>query len=304
MNHLIEELKFGTLAITSIGLDGEELDQITFLPKPRISVYPGMLVLTALSTLKMAFFEYVILKKIPVFTSLGQMVLIQANTEGKVLLAGPSSVHDMVASMKYLELFLPEHLLIDGAFSRQSSANVADAVIYCVGGGYSYDLDRVIEHASQVNQLFSLRSLGNGYDFLKEINQIVYFTDDFTIHKIPMTSLLDEHHLFDLLPKETKSVYIPYALSDEFAKEWMKRKKEFSFKLILKSPSAIIVKEPTLKQLVKFTSDLSVLYPYNVIAVCMNPTSPYRVPFDKELMKKKLSEHIQLPILNVLEEGE
>ncbi len=119
-----------------------------------------------------------------------------------------------------------------------------------------------------------------------------------------MTSLLDEHHLFDLLPKETKSVYIPYALSDEFAKEWMKRKKEFSFKLILKSPSAIIVKEPTLKQLVKFTSDLSVLYPYNVIAVCMNPTSPYRVPFDKELMKKKLSEHIQLPILNVLEEGE
>jgi len=304
LNHLIEEFKHHTLAITSIGLDGEELDQITFLPKPRISVFPGMLVLTALSTLKMAFFEYEILKKIPVFTSLGQMVLIRANSEGKVLLAGPSSVYDMIVSLRYLELYLPEHLLIDGAFSRQSSANVADAIIYCVGGGYSHDLDKIIDHATQMSILFGLESAGEKYDFLKEEKQIAYFTSDQVMHPLSATSLLDEHKLFDAFPENTTSVFIPYALSDEFAKEWIKRKNNSSFRLILKSPSSILVKDSTMKQLVKYRNDITVLYPYNVVAICINPTSPYRAAFDGEMMNLKLKEHIQLPILNVLEEGE
>lgn len=303
MNHLIDQFHNQSLAITSIGLDGEAIDQITFLPKPRINVFPGMLVLTASETLKKATFEYEILQRLNIQTSIGQMFLLKVLSEGKVLLAGPSSIHDMTNAIQFANMHHPVHFLIDGAFSRQSSANVADGIIYCVGGGYSFDLDRIVRHAKQTLNLFSIQQAGEDYAFLREIEQIVYFTEDGVFHQIPISSLLEEHNLFQILPKNTSRVYLPYALTDPFAKEWMKRRKESSFDLILKSPASIILKDTTINQFIKYLEHVSVLTTFNVIAVCVNPTSPYRNPFDKDLMVLKLHEHIPLPILNVLEEG-
>lgn len=61
--------------VTGIGYDGEERDNVTLLPKPRITVFPGMIVTTSEQCLDASTARLRILRRSGYHTALGEVVV-------------------------------------------------------------------------------------------------------------------------------------------------------------------------------------------------------------------------------------
>ena len=94
-NRLIREMEQSGrrgVALTSIGRDGEGLDLVTGTKKPPICLYEGMLAATAEQLLPLCDVSREILATTGLFTSLGEVVIFRAKSDGYVQLAGPAIV--------------------------------------------------------------------------------------------------------------------------------------------------------------------------------------------------------------------
>ena len=80
-----------TAGLTSIGRDGESRDLVTDTEKPPIYMYAGMLAATAEELLPLSDVSREILAQTGVHTSLGEVLLFRARSDGFVQLAGPES---------------------------------------------------------------------------------------------------------------------------------------------------------------------------------------------------------------------
>ena len=58
-------------------LNQEQVDNITKMPKPRITVYPGMFIATCGDCLKECYFDYKVLLNTSIRTPLGMVVIIK-----------------------------------------------------------------------------------------------------------------------------------------------------------------------------------------------------------------------------------
>ncbi|MGI6162437.1 MAG: hypothetical protein ACOYEQ_00720 [Bacillota bacterium] len=140
--------------LTSIGYDGEDFDNITGLPKPRVLVPQGAMVASALPLLESSPANFADLKDTGVRCALGRIFTGRAQSGGKVVLAGPTNTRDLLSVINYA----PENatVLLDGAFSRLSPMVVADYLILATGAARSKDSHRI---AREVNAVFKVMSL-------------------------------------------------------------------------------------------------------------------------------------------------
>ena len=149
MNRLIRELAAadsGVTALTSIGRDGESRDLVTGTEKPPIYIYEGMLAATAEALLPVCDVSRELLAMTGLHTSLGEVAVFRARSDGFVQLAGPGIVEQLAALRVLLENLGADRLLIDGALSRRSPAAGASdgACILSTGASLDRDLDRVV----------------------------------------------------------------------------------------------------------------------------------------------------------------
>jgi len=303
MNHLIQAYRSQNIVISSIGLDGEEMDQITFLPKPRIRVFPGMLVVTAFDCLAQATAGYSLIKELSIDSPLGKMQVIAITKEGLILVGGPSKIQDVISMIAFFDYQPIDKIFVDGAFSRHSSIKVADGFIYCVGGGYSTILSNVIHKAMMdISRLDITQTYID--DLLKTLPKTICLIErGGEIIKLPVSSLLTEFDVLSQINELTEAIYLPNALTDEFAKKLL-RAHPISLKtIIVEHPTSIQVKDDTFKRL-HAMMDFHTLHHTPLLAVCMNPTSPYRNAYDRDEMKQQLQDLISYPVIDVLEEGE
>lgn len=140
--------------LTSIGYDGEDFDNITGLPKPRIFVPKGAMAASALSLLKSSPADFRDLRYTGVDCALGPVYVGTATSTGKVVLAGPTNTEDLISVIE----FAPSDstVLLDGAFSRLSPMVVADCLILATGATRSTD---PVKLAKEVNAIFRVMSL-------------------------------------------------------------------------------------------------------------------------------------------------
>lgn len=140
--------------LTSIGYDGEDFDNITGLPKPRIFVPAGAMAASALSLLQSSDAEFKDLKYTGVNCALGPVFVGIAGTSGKVVLAGPTNAADLVSVID----FSPENsaVLLDGAFSRLSPMVAADSLVLATGAARNEDPRKV---AREINAIYRVMSL-------------------------------------------------------------------------------------------------------------------------------------------------
>jgi len=143
-NHLLETLISenlylpDTLALTSLGLDGEATDALTGLPKPRYIPQAGLLVATTADLLRQAEHEGAQverLQQLPGRTALGSVVLARILRPGRVIIAGPTLLRDLRHAMDQLQALGAHLCIVDGAINRLGAASpdVTDACILCTG---------------------------------------------------------------------------------------------------------------------------------------------------------------------------
>lgn len=148
------------VALTSIGYDGEELDNLTGLPKPRVEVAPGDLVASALPCLERAPAAWELVTDCRVATALGPLVLIRVTSPGRVILAGPTHRRGLATLCRLLATRREVDLvLVDGAFGRLSPLARADGLVLSTGAARSRDLDTLGREARAIAGLLSLPRL-------------------------------------------------------------------------------------------------------------------------------------------------
>ncbi|HYF93862.1 MAG TPA: hypothetical protein VD969_16740 [Symbiobacteriaceae bacterium] len=146
-------------AITSIGYDGEEFDHLTGLPKPRVTVTEGMLVATAVGTLRGATAGVERVGRTGVLTTLGEVVVVRVLQPGLIPLAGPPTGAGVTVVVQALAEFGADLILVDGAFGRMAPFAVLDGVILATGGARSRDISRLAEETVALAWMFSLPTL-------------------------------------------------------------------------------------------------------------------------------------------------
>ncbi|MCI7342919.1 MAG: hypothetical protein MSH33_03115, partial [Fusobacterium necrophorum] len=144
-----------TLALTSIGRDGEEVDVVTSTHKPKIFVYPGTIVATARDCLANCDITKEILYTTNFTTPMGNIVVVRAITGGYVDIAGPSYNKQIKEILNIMESFGAEISIVDGALGRKSSAigEVTDATVLATGAAFSLDMSKVIEETKKTTML-------------------------------------------------------------------------------------------------------------------------------------------------------
>jgi hypothetical protein len=88
---ILQELRMRgvPLFITSIGYDGENLDNITGLPKPKLRVELGDIIATAAKCFKISTASFRMLAETEVCTPLGKVWIAEVKKPGLAVTAGP-----------------------------------------------------------------------------------------------------------------------------------------------------------------------------------------------------------------------
>lgn len=126
------------LGLTSLGLDGEAVDALTGLHKPCYIPQAGLLVATTGELLRQAEGEgarFERLRLLPGRTALGPVFLARVRQPGRVVIAGPTLLRDLRASLDQFSASSVKLGIVDGAINRLGAAApaITDACILCVG---------------------------------------------------------------------------------------------------------------------------------------------------------------------------
>lgn len=134
------------VGLTSIGRDGEALDQVFSIPKPPVVVWPGALVATARDTLQRARARCKIIDGSGIDSPMGEIVVVKVLDGGDMEIAGASRGHDQLKIIARLRQCGAGQVFLDGALGRSQHASpaIADGVVLATGAAVGGGIQDVI----------------------------------------------------------------------------------------------------------------------------------------------------------------
>jgi molybdopterin-guanine dinucleotide biosynthesis protein len=276
------------IALTSIGLDGEAIDQVTFLPKPKIHVKPGMIIATAKDTLKDTPIEYDTLKQTTIATALGDIVIIRIKSQGNLVIAGPSTNQDLNRCVTLLKT-LSDIVLIDGAFNRKTFASIAhlDGLILATGASFHPVMEDTIKQTQAIVESFT---------FPKTSYDVTAVND--TTPKLYKNAKRKKHPIGYILPQKT--LYIKGAITPSIIDNFIKHNYK-NYTLIITEATKLLIPYTYFTYLHKLRLTVEVLHPIPLLCVTINPFSPKGHNYDKNAFFTAMQDAITIPVINVLE---
>lgn len=136
LNHLVDQFhaQGERLALTSVGRDGEAIDQVTNQPKPRIHPPLGAWVATAEEAAAASRASLALVAPTPYRTAIGKVGIYEVRRSGHVELAGPVKVREAASLLGQLEALGAQRILVDGAADRRAFvACGVDAFVLATG---------------------------------------------------------------------------------------------------------------------------------------------------------------------------
>lgn len=295
LNHLIGLIgSQRPLLLTSIGYDGESVDQVTGTDKPRIRVPAGTLVATARGLLARCRVEKEILETTGLATPLGEVILFRALDDGFVELAGPSVIADMKSLIDGVRARHDALILIDGALSRLSSAGhgLVEAVILCTGASVDADFDRVMAQTLLTAQ--QLQFPGTARQ--AELSRAAAWLPDEAAQV-----LAPGHANEDGIPaawRDEDTLALKGLVSERRARALLDWAGFVDKTLILEDPTRLRVSPATFERLRRRRIAFEVLHPVKLLGIAVNPWSPRGHAFD-EIRAVRILEQSGVPIINV-----
>ncbi len=142
------------LFLTSIGYDGEDLDNVTGLPKPKVTVEEGDFVATALPLFETASAKFADLTFTGVKCALGPVYRGIAVSTGRVVTAGPAGTQEVEVILGGAPI--DRTVLLDGALSRLAPLSLATHLIIATGAARDENPRRV---AREMNSIAAVTAL-------------------------------------------------------------------------------------------------------------------------------------------------
>ena len=292
-----------TLALTSIGRDGEDQDLVTGTKKPGIFVAEGTLIATASElVLQRCDVTREILDTTGISTPMGDVVLFRARSDGAVQLAGPSINSQLARVREDFFRFGADRVLIDGALSRKSlcSRTVTEATVLCTGASYHKNLDVVVEDTAYQCQILTLPEAEDPR--LREISEDfrgVMLLGEQGAQLLPAgVSLPDGLRQF-----RANTVLFGGALSDFAVKPLlMANSLPKGLRLVVRDSSKILLRRENYEKLLRRGMTVQVLQSVNLVALTVNPFSAYGYPCDRKELLERMRGCVSIPVIDVMEE--
>ena len=305
LKYVLDRLPVQTkrIAVTSIGIDGETVDQVTRTQKPEIVLREGMYFGTSETHYRQRRLVSELIDVSDENTSLGRVVTARALTGGKILLSGPSSASSLRRWMGDMRRLGIDLVIIDGALSRMSSASpaVSQSMILATGAAYSANINTLVSKTAHVVDLVNLELTSEkNRNTLSLLDKGLWFIDkQGELHTLDtMTSLSKDIHFQGM--EDCETLYVAGALVDGFLEKVRKNKNLKQVELVVRDFTKIFVTPQQFRLFIKAGGRISVLQKSKLIAVTVNPTSSSGYVLDSDTLCARLSEAIRLPVYDLI----
>ncbi|NDW11868.1 hypothetical protein D0T50_03065 [Bacteroides sp. 214] len=305
MNYILKQLqgKGRQLAVTSIGLDGESQDLVSYTAKPEIEIYEGMIFVTSEKHYKAKRLIAEVLEVNGIQTSLGRLITARAITSGKVLLSGPADTESLKEIIREMKKFRVDTVIVDGAISRTSIASpvVTDAMVLATGAVVSRNIPELVRKTAFMYELIKLNAVDeNIYKKLSKVDSGVWAIDEKGKVKnlrIPSILMLDKYK--DKIFKYGNTLYVAGIITDSFLQFLRVQEQIENIVLIVKDFTRIFVSMESYYAYLRKGGTIKVLLKNKLLAVCINPASPDGFVLNSDALKEVLQEKLQVPVYDV-----
>lgn len=284
LNYILARLPLNKkkVCVTSIGIDGERVDQVTSTSKPEIYLREGLFFATSEKHYKARKVLSELIDISDETTSLGRVVTAKAITPGKVLLSGPSSTSSLKRWMEGNGKFGIDLTMIDGALSRMSTASpaVSEAMILSTGAAYSSNMETLIHNSAFVVEMINLPLTERSGEEIPSIS-----------------SFASNKELFDGCDGALK---LSGALTDSLLRRILNDERAKGLELIIGDFTKLFITPGTYRAFQKMGGKISVERKSTLIAVCVNPFAPNGYSLDSNKLTDRLSKAIGLPVYDIV----
>ena len=303
LNYVLQRLNQlkASVAVTSIGVDGEGTDRVTQTPKPSITLYPGMTFVTSETHYNGRKLLSEITHLSRETTSLGRLVTARVITQGKCLLSGPAQTAQIRALTARMQRIGIQTTVVDGALSRLSLASpaVTDGMVLATGAAYSTNLPLLVQKTRFVKELIDLPQVSEAIQ--KELTGIesgvwAVSQEGQAIDLNLQSVLLAQKEKANLL-REGNRLYVSGVVSDSFLDMLRQQRKQVT--LIVTDFSRVFVKPETFKAFLRGGNRIECLLKTKLLAVTVNPYAPSGYTLNSDLLCRKMQEALQIPVYNI-----
>lgn len=294
-----------SLGLTSIGYDGEDLDNVTRLPKPKVFVREKTLLAVTESCISAGTAGVEVIYRTDIRTALGKIVIGQVREPGQVVIAGPNKSSELRMVNKLLEQYGSTLILVDGALNRIAPMVETQGIIMATGASRSTEIEKIAVEARSIARLLNLSDTPSA------------------VISVKATSLLNKEMVKNVLaslkPGEG-AIEIQGIISEQSFQDLLALGRELlpGKSLILEDPVKLLVAgAPDLmmamiERLEGLGGRVVVQKRVPLLAITINPFYPkYRFVsgdyepayIDKDLLKETLLKSCPVPVFNIVEEG-
>lgn len=294
------------LGLTSIGFDGEMVDNVTGLPKPRITCEKGTVVAIAEACIAAGTARIEIIRRTEIRTALGRLILGRVQEPGLVVIAGPNKSSELRMVNSALTDLGCRLILVDGALNRIAPMVETHGLILATGAARTADLAKLARETGAFAEIFNLPTWEDTKGEILEVG-----------------SILNQEMVQDLLARVTPQISGVLVAGIIGGNSFQKLRELGGEKLkgktlIMQDPVKVLVAgSPDWMQelIASFQAEgirVAMQKRVKLLAVTINPFYPrYRYQsrdyepayVDKDELKQTLAEKVPVPVVNVLEEG-
>ncbi len=306
LNYLLGRLhQLGiSTAVTSIGVDGEQVDSVYATAKPEITLYEGMQFVTSHRHYLQRRLVSSILSVDERRTALGQLVTARVLCPGRILLSGAATtgvLRQQIAQFRRSDVQLT---IVDGALSRLSLASptVTDAMILATGAAVSPNLQQLISRTRFVYRLINLPEVSESLrQRLSAVDSGLWIVDsDGLPHDLGIQSVFllgpDSKSLFTL----GNTLFVSGAVSNRLLKFLATQPNVKDIILIVRDFTKLFITPDAYADFTRRGGTVQVLQRSRLVAVSLNPTSPQGYTLNSAEACSQLSEALQCPVYDVV----
>jgi hypothetical protein len=304
--------------ITGIGYDGEERDTVTLLPKPRITVVPGMIVTTSEQCLQTSTARLRVLQRTGIATALGEILITRVDREGLAVVAGPNKIDDLHQVLQLMHSLGAADILVDGSLNRIAPMALVDRVVFATGGARSTSLQVLADETLMIDRVFQFQK--DDRDFAG-IEGIRFEGEDVAVQcaASPWHSAADVIRALKWLPERTRVAVFPGMVPGDglsMLADLLGSRKSEGMRLVFDNPFRLLLAGDTgpIGRILKRLADLNIQINYRrtsaLVAVTFNPYYPsfdgttyHSAYLDASTGRAALAAVLKTPVVDVMEEG-
>ena len=307
LNYLLGRLnQLGvSTAVTSIGVDGEQVDSVYATAKPEIRLYEGMQFITSERHYAQRRLVSDILGVGELRTALGRLVTAQVLYPGKILLSGAATTGLLRKQIEQFRQRGVQLTVVDGALSRLSLASptVTDAMILATGAAVSPNLQQLISRTRFVYRLINLPEVDDRLRAkLANIPSGLWAVDNKQeVHDLGIASVFLLGRGEDDLFRYGSTLFAAGAVSDRLLKYLAAQPTIRDTVLIVRDFTKLFITPEVYAEYTRRGGKLIVLQCSRLVAVCLNPTSPQGYTLNSTEACQQLAESLQCPVYDVMQ---